>query len=300
MAAMSAVTGFLILAAGTQVAAVPASASTAKLGGREAAQLTLANVGAGVQVRIQGGGSGTSNCTNDETSKTFTTGPAPGPVQETLSFDAKSSGSCAFERSYSYFEITVTGMNTHGTEYASQTRVEFGQLLPGADYRTRCVPTVQSQMVCQETGPKSISLEAIPLNRGHLKTASLRSVSMTLSGVGDGPRVTIQGGGAGTSNCTNDETNKSFIAHSEPIVETLSFDSKASGSCAFERSYSFFKITVTGRNTNGREFESSANVFYGQELTAADSYSASCESRYLVRMRCEAYPQLHLEAVPVR
>ena len=252
---------------------------------------------AGVHVSIQGGGSGTSNCTNDETSKAFTTGPAPGPIQETLSFETRGSGSCAYEPSFSYFGITVTGRNTRGTEYESYTRVYFGQVVAGADYRARCVSTVQARMICQETGPKSISLEAIPLNG--LKTGSLRSVSMALYGVGDGPRVTIQGGGAGTSNCTTDETNKSFIAHTDPIVETLSFDSRASGSCVYQRSYSFFKITVTGRNSGGREFESSANIFYGQQFSAAEGYSASCESQYLVRMRCETNP-LRLEAIPVR
>jgi hypothetical protein len=298
MAAMSAVTGFLILATGSLAAAVPASASAAKLGGREAAELTLANVGAGVQVRIQGGGSGTSNCTSDETNKEFTTGYAPGPIQETLSFEARGSGSCAYEPSFSEFAITVSGRNTHGTEYSSYTRVELSQVVAGASYRTRCIPTAQSRMICQATGPRSLSLEAIPLNRG-LKTGSLRSVSMTLFGVGTGPRVTIQGGGSGTSNCTADETNKSFIAQTDPIKETLSFDSRASGSCAYERSYSYFKITVKGRNSGGREFDSSANIFYGQEYSAAEGYSASCEPQYLVRMRCETDP-LRLEAIPVR
>jgi hypothetical protein len=301
MAAVSAVAGFLILATGSLAAAVPASASTPRLGGREAAQLTLANVGDGVHVKIQGGGGGTSNCTNDETSKEFTTGSAPGPVQETLSFDAKSSGSCAFEPSFSYFEVSVTGRNTRGTEYVSRDRVWLGQDGAGGPYRAECAPTVQTRMVCQATGPRSLNLDAIPLNPpGHLKTGSVRSVSMRLFGVGDGPRVTIQGGGAGTSNCTNDETNKSLIARSEPIVETLSFDSKASGSCAFEPSYSYFRITVTGRNTEGREFESSANVFYGQHNSGAAPYETSCESQFLVRMRCQAGPELQLEALPLR
>jgi hypothetical protein len=110
--------------------------------------------------------------------------------------------------------------------------------------------------------------------------------------------VKVQGGGSGTSNCSADETNKSLIAQTDPIQETLSFDSRASGSCAYERSCSYFKITVKG-NSGGREFDSSANIFYGQQFSAAEGYSASCESQYLVRMRCGTNP-LRLEAIPVR
>lgn len=106
------------------MAAVPASASTVGLGGREAAQLTLANVGAGVQVKIQGGGGGTSNCTNDETNDSFIA--HTDPLERTLSFDSKASGSCFYESSYSYFRITVKGANSEGREFDSSANVFMG------------------------------------------------------------------------------------------------------------------------------------------------------------------------------
>ncbi|MBV9795576.1 MAG: hypothetical protein JO016_16735 [Actinobacteria bacterium] len=296
-ASASAVTSVTAARAG-QVAAAPRPGGLLK--GHESAQLTLDSVGAGVTVRIQGGGAGTSNCTNDETSKTVTTGS--GPVQETISFDAKSSGSCAFEKSFSYFTVSVTGKNTSGIPYDSTTRVLFGQQAARQPYISTCEAGHDRRMSCRETSPRSLELRAFPTEvraPGSPALTSTRSTIMNLSGVGAGPRVSIQGGGAGTSNCTNDETTTSFTAAGGLIVQVLGFDAKSSGSCAFESSYSQFRISVKGRAADGASFDSSANVEYGGSATLG--YRASCgDPKYLHHMRCAVSGnQLYLNADPV-
>ena len=196
-----------------QTTAVPRDGLILK--GRESGGLTLDSVGAGVSVRIQGGGGGTSNCTNDETSKTLTTGS--GPVEETISFDAKSSGSCAFEKSFSYFTISVTGRNTSGTAYDSVIRVRLGQPWPRGAYSTSCVTGSDRRMSCRETSMRAVDLRAFPETLRAL--GSTQSTVMNLTGVEAGPQVTIRGGGAGTSNCTTDETSTSFTAKGGTIVQ---------------------------------------------------------------------------------
>lgn len=63
--------------------------------------------------------------------------------------------------------------------------------------------------------------------------------------VGPGMTVSIRGGGGGTSNCTTSETDTRFVTQDDNEPHHFGFDSKVSGSCAVERSWSFFKVTVT-------------------------------------------------------
>lgn len=60
-----------------------------------------------------------------------------------------------------------------------------------------------------------------------------------------GMTVSIKGGGAGTSNCTTDETNRTFKVTASPVAETFGFIAKSSGICLVEPSWSRFEVTVS-------------------------------------------------------
>jgi hypothetical protein len=295
----------LPLAAAVPMLLAPASASaaTSKLAGREAAPIYLANVGAGVKVKIQGGGAGTSNCTSNETDETLTTGP--GSTEFDVAFDTRGSGSCAVQPSWSYFTISVTGRNNAGTSYDASVRVRFGgNYFAGGDLHLTCESPVH-RMSCRETSQRSIELAASPVSLGAAGTRKLgtpRSTELVLNNVSAGPQVAIRGGGAGTSNCTSDETSTSFTAAGGAIEQTLAFDSRGSGSCAIEPSFSYFKVSVKGHAADGAFYDSSANVRYGQTQFPTSSYGASCgESRYLIHMRCSVTKgQITLDAEPLR
>ena len=62
--------------------------------------------------------------------------------------------------------------------------------------------------------------------------------------VGAGMKVTIQGGRGGYSNCTNDEAHYSFTTTGNGERKEFWFTAKSSGSCFYESSYSYFKVTV--------------------------------------------------------
>lgn len=63
-----------------------------------------------------------------------------------------------------------------------------------------------------------------------------------------GAQIKITGGGAGTSNCTRDETVTSFTTNSNPEKHQVAIYAKGDGSCWNERSWSSFKIEVKGAN----------------------------------------------------
>ncbi|HTU16051.1 MAG TPA: hypothetical protein VMF31_12725 [Solirubrobacterales bacterium] len=106
-----------------------------------------------------------------------------------------------------------------------------------------------------------------------------------------GAQVKITGGGAGTSNCTRDETVTSFTTNSNPEKHEVAIYAKSDGSCWNERSWSSFKIEVRGadgRTGSGRvtqgDFEGSPPLYgYGLDCRA-DWYAAHKEMNGL---KCE-------------
>jgi hypothetical protein len=90
--------------------------------------------------------------------------------------------------------------------------------------------------------------------------------------VGKGMKVTIQGGGGGTSNCSRDETNETFTTTGDGDRHTYGFYSVGSGSCLYEMSWSNFVITV--KDPSGAVI-GSGTMSYGQGATFGD-YNASC------------------------
>jgi hypothetical protein len=91
------------------------------------------SVGSGKSVSIIGGGGGTSLCTNNETNTTFTTTGDNEP--HSFSFDAKSSGSCYFDLSWSQFKVRVKDPN--GTLVGSGIMF-LGQQTVFGDYVVSC------------------------------------------------------------------------------------------------------------------------------------------------------------------
>jgi hypothetical protein len=58
-----------------------------------------------------------------------------------------------------------------------------------------------------------------------------------------GTLVSIVGGGQGSSNCTSEETNTSFVTKGGDDRHDIAFIAKDGGSCGVEASYSLFDIT---------------------------------------------------------
>lgn len=91
--------------------------------------------------------------------------------------------------------------------------------------------------------------------------------------VGRGMKVTIQGGGAGTSNCSRDETNETFTTTGDGDRRTYGYYSVGSGSCMYEMSWSNFVITV--KDPSGAVV-GSGTMSYGQGTTFGD-YKPRCD-----------------------
>jgi len=92
--------------------------------------------------------------------------------------------------------------------------------------------------------------------------------------VGSGMTVSIVGGGGGTSNCTNNETNTSFVTKGDNESHSFGFDSKGSGSCFYDRSWSYFKVGV--KDAAGKSV-GSGTMWFGQNETFG-GYYANCRS----------------------
>jgi hypothetical protein len=90
--------------------------------------------------------------------------------------------------------------------------------------------------------------------------------------VGAGMTVSIVGGGSGTSNCTNDETNTTFVTKGNNEAHPFGFDSRGSGSCFYDRSWSFFKVSV--KDPGGKQI-ASGTMWLGQNETFG-GYYANC------------------------
>lgn len=87
-----------------------------------------------------------------------------------------------------------------------------------------------------------------------------------------GLKVTITGGGEGTSICTREETSTTFDVTSSGQSQRLVYYSKGDGGCAMQLSYSEFKVQV--KNPAG-QLVASGRLFYGQQYVAGD-YVVSC------------------------
>ncbi|HEY4280050.1 MAG TPA: hypothetical protein VGM91_17630 [Conexibacter sp.] len=89
-----------------------------------------------------------------------------------------------------------------------------------------------------------------------------------------GLKVTITGGGDGTSICTREETSTTFVTTRSEQSERLVYYSKGDGGCAMQLSYSQFKVQI--RNS-ANQLIASGRLFYGQKYVA-DDYVVSCSS----------------------
>lgn len=103
--------------------------------------------------------------------------------------------------------------------------------------------------------------------------------------VGSGMRVRIVGGGGGTSNCTRDETNADFTTKGNNEAHVFGFDSKGSGSCFFEPSWSDFKVSVSDPVSGS--LVGSGTLRFGQR-SADDSYFAVCSGLFEGNLSCRA------------
>jgi hypothetical protein len=90
--------------------------------------------------------------------------------------------------------------------------------------------------------------------------------------VGPGMTVSIVGGGGRTSNCTNDETNTTFVTKGNDEAHSFGFDSRGGGSCLYERSWSYFTIKV--KDPAGQQI-ASGTTWLGQNETFG-GYYANC------------------------
>jgi hypothetical protein len=110
---------------------------------------------------------------------------------------------------------------------------------------------------------------------GRSGVGGLRGVqsASAIFSVGSGMTVSIIGGGGGTSLCTNDETNTTFVTKGDNESHPFSFDAKSSGSCYFDLSWSQFKVRV--KNPAGT-LVASGTMFLGQQYVFGD-YIVSCE-----------------------
>lgn len=97
-----------------------------------------------------------------------------------------------------------------------------------------------------------------------------------------GLKVTITGGGDGTSICTREETSTTFDITRSEQSQRLVYYSKGDGGCAMQLSYSQFKVQI--RNPAG-QLVASGRLFYGQQYVA-DDYVVSCNSGPWVGASC--------------
>jgi hypothetical protein len=100
--------------------------------------------------------------------------------------------------------------------------------------------------------------------------------------VGSGMAVSVTGGGAGTSNCTSDETSESFVTKGNNENHTFGFYARNGGSCDFQWSYSWFTLRV--RDRQGR-LVGAGRMWFGQRDYRQAS-EISCRVAPFVGVRC--------------
>jgi hypothetical protein len=102
--------------------------------------------------------------------------------------------------------------------------------------------------------------------------------------VGVGMEVSVVGGGDGTSICTRDETVTTFTTASNDESRTLSYLAKGDGGCAFQLSWSQFKVRI--KNPSG-QLIGSGTLFFGQQYVDGD-YVVRCGYGPWVGVSCSA------------
>jgi hypothetical protein len=288
--AIAAATAVSLIAAGPAQASVhPAGGTSIPADHRVNATMIL-HVQAGSTVTVKGGGAGTSNCTADETNTTVTA--ASPRVVLSFGFVARSAGSCFFEDSWSNFVVTVK--NNQGATVAMRTVRLRGA---GAFYNVFCdvKGTTTVNLLCRWIDSSTLELfqtGTVGL-KGYDVTAGLRFFVH-----GPGPSIHIQGGGGGTSNCTSDETNKTITAESDPTLTDFGFYAKDDGSCGREASFSYFAITISGKDSFGTPVYGTVNVYLGQQ-GAGDPYDLECQGSPTDNVACQHFGSKGTEALTI-
>jgi hypothetical protein len=127
------------------------------------------DVGSGYDVRVIGGGDGTSNCTTDETAVRFPDTQAGDHIL--YGFVAKDGGSCRVEFSWSNFKVELRDPKEHDRVIGSG-RMWLGQLDPWIGYRASCEsgdpnwhpsgpgprPYVWDRLKCVQTGAYEVKI----------------------------------------------------------------------------------------------------------------------------------------------
>jgi hypothetical protein len=236
------------------------------------------NVNAGATVTIKGGGGGTSNCTTDETSTTVKV--TASPVNVPFGFTAKKSGSCFFESSWSNFVVTVK--NAEGKVVAYRT-IQLRGYAPVNPYKISCTAgdAPAENLNCRVIDDREVALYQtggqLGGGGGGLKSNGFETGRLSVITGGPGPSIQVKGGGGGPdgSVCTTNETDKTVPAGPDPTEVTYGFEVKASGSCAFEASYSYFTVKLLGTAASGQPATGTARILLAEDVPT-QKYSASC------------------------
>jgi alpha-tubulin suppressor-like RCC1 family protein len=202
-------------------------------------------------------------------------------------------------------QISGAGISAYAASASGQVygwgNNSFGQL--GTTPLSRVSPPVRAGLPADVTPvtlvPEPQSESGFALTGQALRLGDYTKIGkITYLVDGPGPTVHIEGGGGGTSNCTNDETNKTNMAYADPTYTSVSFTVKDSGGCGTEASWSYFTITVTGRDSEGHTMNASGRFWFGQN-SAGDPFYERCASP-LVHMTCDGTnsAQLVLSAFP--
>jgi hypothetical protein len=140
-------------------------------------------------------------------------------------------------------------------------------------------PSEPFQRKGEHSGPfKQESTKHAKASSSKQAVGSPRSATAIFS-VGSGMTVHIQGGGGADdsrsgSNCTNAETNDTFTTKGDNESHSFGFDSKGSGSCSVEPSWSYFTVSV--KDSGGKEVGHGEALWLGQP-SALYPYYAACD-----------------------
>jgi hypothetical protein len=178
----------------------------------------------------------------------------------------------------------------------------FGQLGNGTTQGV-LVPTliplpagVAAAALVPESGSTSAYLITAPGGRKRPLNFT-KTGRLTWFADGPGPAVKIQGGGGGSdhSNCVSDTTDKTVDAFADPTHSGVFIDPTDSGSCAFEASFSYFTITVTGFDADAKRVNATGRIWLGQDAAGGDYYEKCALP--LDHMTCREVNSLELEIV---
>jgi hypothetical protein len=107
-------------------------------------------------------------------------------------------------------------------------------------------------------------------------------------------KVSIVGGGGGTSNCTKDETVTSYMTTSNRDDHSFGFNARADGSCFWQESWSRFVVTITSRE--GVEIKR-GHIWIEHSDVLSDYYT-NCSrfgNNWVPTWNCEDWPRTHVD-----